>query len=159
MLLSDAGPNKLLFASAGSFIAIGAIVAFDYACFSENPILLAPFGASATLLFYSHAAEFSQPRNVILGHLISCSIGVTCSQVFSPALAAPCAVALAIAAMGSSGNVHPPAGGTALLSVLGHPLYKGYSILVPTGAGAMFLCAFAACWNNLHPSLRYPRKL
>ena len=82
------------------------------------------FGASAVLLYGAPQVPFSQPRNVLGGHMLSCAVGVACHQLISlpmgsPWLAAPVAVAGSIMLMHSTRSLHPPAGGTTLIAVLG----------------------------------------
>ena len=149
-------PDPVIYGGMGAFIGIGLIVGFDTASVLENPLLLAPFGASATLVFGVPTAVFSQPKNVLLGHGMSCFIGTTSVLCLPHEIAAPAAVSCALVTMSKTKCMHPPAGGTALLAVLGHPIYESYALLLPTLAGAAALCTTAAVWNNMHPLLRYP---
>lgn len=64
------------------------------------PLLVAPMGASAVLLFAVPASPLAQPWSIIGGNLVSATIGVTCANVIGdPTLAAALAVALAICGM------------------------------------------------------------
>ena len=55
---------------------------------AEVLLLTAPMGASAALVFGAPALPFSQPRNVIGGHVVSAVCGVATSVALcSPALA------------------------------------------------------------------------
>ena len=38
-------------------------------------VLLGSFGATCVLIFGAHAAPFSQPRNVVCGHMLSAFVG------------------------------------------------------------------------------------
>lgn len=85
--------------------------------------LVASFGASSVLLYGKPESPFSQPRNFVLGHVLSALIGVAVMRLFcinshgddylwvSGALAVSCASVV----MKISGTVHPPCGATALL--------------------------------------------
>src|SRR5471030_191501 len=87
------------------------------------PLLVAPMGASAVLLFAVPASPLAQPWSIIGGNLVSATIGVTCAQVVAdPTLAAALAVALSIAGMFALRCVHPPSGAVALTAVLGGPV-------------------------------------
>lgn len=117
--------------------------------------LATAFGASAVLLYGAPAVPFSQPRNVIGGHMLSCAVGVGCHEwitvpMGTPALAAAVAVSTSIMGMHATRTLHPPAGGTALIAVMGseslHAL--GFQLLVPTATGASILVALAL-GNNL----------
>ena len=146
-----------------SFVGIGALstIHFGICDGSDLTMVLGSFGASAVLLYGAPAVPFSQPRNVVGGHLLSCAIGVACHEFVSvpmdsPILAAPLAVSCSIVAMHATRTLHPPAGGTTLIAVLGsdrlHDL--GFQLLLPTGSSAAILILVALS-NNL-VRRRYP---
>ena len=83
--------------------------------------LIGSFGASAVLVYGVPMAEFSQPRNVIGGHVLSAFVGVTLYQIFGfeSIWVCPLAVSLAIVAQQSTRTVHPSGGATALIAVIG----------------------------------------
>lgn len=86
------------------------------------PLLVAPMGASAVLLFAVPASPLAQPWPIIGGNTLSAFIGIAVAQaVPDPVLASGIAVALAIAAMSLARCLHPPGGAAALLAVLGGP--------------------------------------
>ena len=74
-------------------------------------LVLGSFGASCVLVFGFPDAPFSQPRNVVLGHVISSLIGLACMQLFGVEWwSVAIAVGTAIAVMMLTRTVHPPAG-------------------------------------------------
>ena len=84
------------------------------------PLLVAPMGASAVLLFAVPASPLAQPWPIIGGNTISAFIGIAVAlTVPNPILAAGIAVALAIGVMSLCRCLHPPGGAAALLAVLG----------------------------------------
>ena len=86
------------------------------------PLLVAPMGASAVLLFGVPASPLAQPWSIIGGNLVSATVGVACASLISdPVAAAALAVGVAIAAMFALRCVHPPSGAVALTAVLGGP--------------------------------------
>ncbi|WP_429322004.1 HPP family protein [Paraburkholderia sp. GAS448] len=86
------------------------------------PLLVAPMGASAVLLFGVPASPLAQPWSIIGGNLVSATVGVACaSWIADPVTAAALAIALAICAMFALRCVHPPSGAVALTAVLGGP--------------------------------------
>jgi CBS domain-containing membrane protein len=86
------------------------------------PMLVAPMGASAVLLFGVPASPLAQPWSIIGGNLVSATVGVACATLISdPVAAAALAVGVAIAAMFALRCVHPPSGAVALTAVLGGP--------------------------------------
>jgi CBS domain-containing membrane protein len=110
------------------------------------PLLVAPMGASAVLLFAVPASPLAQPWSIIGGNLVSATIGVTCASVIAdPTLAAALAVALSICGMFALRCVHPPSGAVALTAVLGGPAIHalGYRFVLEPIAiqSAALLCA------------------
>ncbi|MCW9025892.1 MAG: HPP family protein [Thiovulaceae bacterium] len=66
--------SEVIFAWIGGFIAISII---GYFTMSYNLLfVMGSFGASCVLLFAFPKSPFSQPRNLILGHLFSTFIGL-----------------------------------------------------------------------------------
>eukprot|EP01050_Picozoa_sp_SAG11_P007401 SAG11_NODE_616_length_8192_cov_9.386136_3_plen_181_part_00 len=157
-------------AGAGSFVGIGALCAYHYGIEgTEMSMVLGSFGASAVLVFGFPAAPFSQPRAVLGGHLLCATVGVSTHFVVAqllgnalsaPMLAAPLGVALATSSMIMLGVVHPPAGGTCLIAILGSDTIHemGFWFLLPTCAGAFGLVFSGWLLNNLSSdeANRYP---
>ena len=116
--------------------------------------LIGSFGASAVLVYGVPMAEFSQPRNVIGGHVISAFVGVTLYQIFSfeSIWVCPLAVSLAIVAQQFTRTVHPPGGATALIAVIGgdsiHQIGFIYPFF-PVFAGSTIMVLIAVMINNL----------
>ncbi|KAJ2675332.1 hypothetical protein IWW42_001116 [Coemansia sp. RSA 1085] len=85
------------------------------------PFAIAPAGASAVLIFAVPASPLAQPRNVIVGHVISALIGTFMNALFRHAaesfrwMPAALAVGISIFLMGLTNCYHPPAGATAFL--------------------------------------------
>ena len=117
------------------------------------PLLIAPMGASAVLLFAVPSSPLAQPWSIIGGNLISAFIGVSCASWLSnPLLAAGLAVGLSILAMASLRCIHPPSGAVALTSVLGGPAVTaaGYHfLLTPVALNSAVLTLAAIAYNNL----------
>ena len=94
--------------------------------------------------------------------MLACFIGVSCHEFISvpmgtPILAAPVAVASSIVLMKLTRTLHPPAGGTTLIAVLGSPQLHalGYQLLVPTALDAAILFGVAIAGNRAL-GIRYP---
>lgn len=86
------------------------------------PLLVAPMGASAVVLFAVPASPLAQPWSIIGGNLVSATVGVACANwIADPVDAAALAVALAICFMFALRCIHPPSGAVALTAVLGGP--------------------------------------
>ena len=123
---------------------------------STKLFLIGSFGASAVLLYAAPKSDFAQPRNLLVGQAIAATVGVTAYKLVGGhvGIASGLAVAATIGVMQITNTVHPPAGATALIAVLGpasvHKL--GYMfVLTPVLAGALILLLVAIVMNNLSP--------
>jgi len=106
----------------GGFLGIFGILMTSFQLLDpEVAVYIVPsMGASAVLLFATPHAPFSQPWNVIGGHLFSAIIGVACWHwIPNYVFAASASVGLAISAMVYTRSIHPPGGATALAAVIG----------------------------------------
>ncbi len=116
------------------------------------PLLIAPMGASAVLLFGVPASPLAQPWSIIGGNLVAALIGVTAAHwIASPLVAAAVAVGAALVVMSSLRCVHPPSGAVALTAVLGGPhiVALGYGFVwVPVGLNSLLLTLGAIAYNN-----------
>ncbi|MFJ5487934.1 HPP family protein [Hansschlegelia beijingensis] len=117
------------------------------------PLLIAPMGASAVLLFAVPSSPLAQPWSLIGGNIVAAVIGVTAAR-FVPDLflAAALGVSGAIAVMLALRCVHPPSGAVALTAVVGGPAISqlGYGfVLWPVLANSILLLASAVAYNNL----------
>ncbi|WP_374468122.1 HPP family protein [Phenylobacterium sp.] len=120
---------------------------------SGLPLLVAPIGASAVLVFALPASPVAQPRAVILGNVVAALVGVACAAALPhPALAAAVAVGAAVLAMALLGCLHPPGGaialGAALAAGSGAPLDYAYA-LVPVGLCSALLVAAGAAFGRV----------
>jgi CBS domain-containing membrane protein len=161
--------QEILWASAGAFLGIYAVAisgkVFAHLEGLDPVVLLGSFGAAAVLIYGYPYAEFSQPRNVVLGQVLSALVGVTVTKVMPAGeqipIAGATAVALSILLMHLTRTMHPPGGSTALLAVLGNDRLRemGYQfVLYPVLLGACVLVAVALLVHNLPLSQekRYP---
>lgn len=117
------------------------------------PLLVAPMGASALLIFAIPTSPMAQPWPIIGGNVISALTGLAVSMaVPEPALAAALAVALAIGVMSLTRSLHPPGGAVALTAALGGPAVAAYGIgfaLVPVGLNAIVLTLAGSLFHRL----------
>lgn len=137
----------------GAAVAIGLIAYLTE--ISQQPILMAPLGASAVLAFGVPDSPLAQPRNIIGGHVLTALVGMIFLTTFGDAWwSMGLAVATAIALMQVTRTVHPPAGANPLLVIM-----LGVSwdfLLTPVLAGAVVLAVCAIVFNNLAKTRRYP---
>jgi len=131
----------------------------------DGAYVIGSFGAAAVLIYGAPMAEFSQPRNLLLGNVISAIAGVTAAMLLpekhQAALAGAIAVSCAILFMHLTRSLHPPGGATALIAVIGGDAIRelGYLYAVfPVLLGSMILLVVALVVNNLsrHPARHYP---
>jgi CBS domain-containing membrane protein len=117
------------------------------------PWLIAPMGASAVLVFMLPASPLAQPWPLIGGNLIAAAIGLVAHQLVpQPVLAAALAVGFAILAMRLTQSLHPPAGGTALLTALATPAVQAagwHFLLWPVALNVLAMAGVGWAWNRL----------
>ncbi|KQT64422.1 MULTISPECIES: HPP family protein [unclassified Aureimonas] len=142
--------------AAGALLGILATGLVSRAAVGEGaalPILIAPMGASAVLLFAVPASPLAQPWSILGGNLVSAFVGVSVARLVpDPMLAASLAISMAIAAMMALRCLHPPSGAVALTAVLGGPAITGLGygfLLWPVLANSLLLLAGALVFNNL----------
>lgn len=145
--------KAILLAWLGSFLAIGSVGLLAH--LSGTPLVLGSFGASCVLLFGFPEAPFSQPRNVILGHVLSSLVGLVFLAWLGPSWwSTGLALATAIALMLATRTVHPPAGSNPVIVMLADP---GWSFLAfPTALGAVLLVLAAFIFHGTVTRGRYP---
>jgi CBS-domain-containing membrane protein len=158
--------KKIIWSWIGAFFGIYLVASLAF-YMSDNPVgsmfVIGSFGASAVLVYGAPLAEFSQPRNLIGGSVLSALIGVAVYQVFTDYIVLACALAvsLSIAIMYITRTLHPPGGATALIAVIGgenvHQLGFLYA-LTPVFLGSLLLLLVALVVNNLStdPKRHYP---
>ena len=151
-----------IISAVGGFIGILLTlwISLHYLGTQGAVLLVASMGASAVLLFAVPHGALSQPWSLLGGHVVSAVIGIACAQgVSNMLIAAPLAVALAIAAMHYLRCIHPPGGATAITAVIGgsqvHALGFQF-VLTPVLLNAVILLLAAIAVNYAFPWRRYP---
>lgn len=119
-------------------------------------LIVAPFGATAVLLFGNPGSPLAQPRNVVMGSAIAALVSVLCVQLLGPA---PWVMGLAVGATMALGQrlrcLHPPAGALAVLGVLQHAQLS--YLCFPVLPGAVLLVLLAALYHRISGlGHRYP---
>ena len=159
-----ATPTRMMFAgrigwlrgAIGGAIAIALTALIGRLALGSDPALpwlVASMGASAVLVFVLPASPLAQPWPVFGSHLVAAAVGVGVHAVLGASwLSAGLAVGLAIAAMSLLRCLHPPAGGTVLLTALSTPAVAaaGLGFLVmPLALNVLVLLAAGFAWNRL----------
>jgi CBS-domain-containing membrane protein len=147
----------------GSFVGIGILAYIQSIHFEGNDAvyLIGSFGASSVLVYGIIQSPFSQPRNLVGGHLISAIVGVTVHKIVPDIIwiAAPLAVSFSIIFMQMTKTLHPPGGATALIAIIGSDKIKslGYMyVFSPVLIGVLILLVVALIFNNMTSSRTYP---
>lgn len=156
------GFAEIFWSWLGSVIGIASVGYLSSAYFEPRDLtlIIGSFGASAVLVYAAIKSPLAQPRNLIGGHVVSATVGVSAYQVMGDTwMASAFAVSFAIALMLLTGTLHPPGGATALIAVIGsekiHNLGYLY-VLVPALAGALVMLMIALLVNNLAEGRKYP---
>ncbi|KAH6627446.1 HPP family-domain-containing protein [Chaetomium tenue] len=128
------------------------------------PTIIGSFGAAAVLKFYAIESPLAQPRNAILGQLISALVGIAICKLLALSphfeavrwLGASLACACATALMALTGTVHPPAGATALMAVLDDRVAgMGWFLVCPLVLGCCLMVVVAMLVNNVQRRFPY----
>lgn len=155
-ILAGARLSDRLVACAGAALGLAVTVLGGAALLpqgAELPVIVAPLGASAVLLFAVPASPLAQPWPVIGGNVLSALVGVAVFRLVpSLPLAAGLAVGAAILLMSLLRCLHPPGGAAALTAVIGGPAIHaaGFGFaLVPVGVNSVALVLTALAVHRL----------
>ncbi len=158
-------PADHIWTFLGAFTAIAAIGLLQQSRFTaqDDVFLIGSFGASCVLIFGATHSPLAQPRNLVGGHLLGSLIGVAIHKLVPDPfwLSSALAVSLSIVGMQITKTMHPPAGATALIAIIGSEKIKakalgfGYT-LSPVLTGVCVLLATALIVNNIPPKRSYP---
>lgn len=160
--LSGAAP--ILMAGLARWLpgALGAAIAITLTGYATHllvmgepalPWLVASMGATSVLVFVVPASPLAQPWPVAGGHLLAAAMGLLARQAAAePWIAAGLAVGLAISVMKLARCLHPPAGGTALITALAAPGSAAAGIgflLEPVAVNIAVLLGFGLVWHRV----------
>lgn len=147
---ADRAIRDRLIAGMGALIGIvatGLLIRSLADAGAHMPLLIAPIGAAAVLLFALPASPMAQPWPVLGGNIVSAVVGVSVARIGAdPMFAAGLAVGCAIIVMALLRCLHPPGASVALTAVVGGPAIHamGYGfVLAPVGIGTVLLLATA----------------
>lgn len=153
--------EKLRSGLAGGAAILLLTLALHHLPQHDYPLLmLASMASSTALLFAAPHSPFSQPWNLVGGHLISALVGWICSLlIVDPAISAGTAVGLSIFLMYILKCLHPPSAATALAIVLSSAQFHSMgwhwgAVIVIANVGILLLLTLLI--NNIVPGRRYP---
>jgi CBS-domain-containing membrane protein len=140
---------------SGIGAVIGMMTVGGLAIETGIPLLIAPFGATAVLIFGQPKSPLAQPANVIGGYLLAALFGAAAVFLF-PELwwMAAIAVGLAIAGMLALRITHPPAGAVPLVAFGSH--LGGPTLFLVVFLGGVLLVAIAVVHHLIPPRHQYP---
>ena len=148
-------------AALGAMLGIGIAALLATAAtdglFLRHFVLMAPFGATATLIFAAPNSPLAQPWPVFVGTLVSALVAVAVSMaVPQTVVAAPLAVALAIFVMALCRATHPPGGAVALMVPLAGPAHADPAWpFLPLALGTLLLIGIGVLFARA-TGRRYP---
>lgn len=155
-LLAGARPVERIVGAVGAIICIAltiVVCAELPLAAMDLPIIVAPLGASAVLIFAVPSSPLAQPWSVVGGNMISTLVGVAAFQfVPSPAIAAGLAVGGAILLMSLCRCLHPPGGAAALTAVIGSQGIHaaGYAFaFAPVGINSIALVSLGMFFHQM----------
>jgi CBS-domain-containing membrane protein len=181
MLLRKLHPRyeTYVFATIGSFISILLIEAImststAFRNVYHSPSIVTSFGASAVLVFGVIEAPLAQPRNVMIGQLVSAVLAISITKLwglaypdyvhhlsntaFYPPGFVNGALCMSLALLGQMvlGAVHPPGGATALAAATDPVIVRLSWHYIPVVlASSAIMLAWALVINNVGRR-RYP---
>lgn len=155
-LLAGARFSDRLIACLGALIGIALtiVVCRELPLAVETlPIIVAPLGASAVLVFAVPASPLAQPWPVVGGNTLSALIGVMAFETIpNLTIAAGVAVGLAILVMSLCRCLHPPGGAAALTAVIGtQDIHEAsyYFAFTPVALNSIALISVAMLFHRL----------
>ena len=148
--------EALVHIKSGTGALVGMTVVGGIAALTGLPLLLAPFGATAVLLFGQPESPLAQPANVFGGYVLGAVVSVLLLGLLTPSWwVATIAVGIVIALMAAFRVTHPPAGAVPLVA-FSTGMHPEMLFLVTLG-GALCLVAMAVVHHWLPPRRVYPK--
>lgn len=151
--------NILKAISAGAFSAItlSALVFLD--SLDDYGIwLMAPFGATAVLVFGVPSSPLARPKNVIVGHFLTALIGVIFTSFIGvDPLSIAIATGLAISVMMLTKTVHPAAGANPILIMVTGQSWTFLFMPVLVGTVFIVLCGLLSQWLLKNSFVRHKK--
>jgi len=149
---------------AGVTIGILAYITFQSVLAGTNYglWLAASFGSSVVVVFGYPENEFSQPKNVLLGHLLCALVGIIFVTLFNITqdrsiffITIGLAVGISVMLMMAFKITHPPAGGNTIVVMLTQDSFQ--FLVFPIMAGAITIIIGGIIYNRLLLKRKYPQ--
>ena len=142
---------------SGTGALIGMTLVGALAALTGLPLLLAPFGATAVLLFGQPESPLAQPANVFGGYVIAAVASWLMLGLLIPTWwVATIAVGIVIGLMLALRVTHPPAGAVPLVAFSTH--MHPEMLFIATLGGALCLVLVAIVHHWVPPRRVYPKR-
>lgn len=150
--------ETLVLLKSGLGAVVGMTLVGALAAMTGLPLLLAPFGATAVLLFGQHNSPLAQPANIFGGYLVAALLSLALFTVLPHVWwVATLTCGLTVALMLLLRVTHPPAGAIPLVALGSSlPLLELMGCVL---AGTVCLVAVGVVHHRLvPPRMAYPRR-
>lgn len=141
-------------AGVGACFSIGLLTLLE-SNMTEVALVMAPFGATAVLVFGVPSSPLAQAKNVICGHVLTATIGIVFAQYVG---VTPWTLAIAtgfgVTAMLVTKTTHPPAGANPMLIMLAGQSWN--FLLTPVLVGAVSIVIVGRIMKVIHKPLLGP---
>ena len=133
--------------------ALGAIICISFIAYLDKYFdgaiwLIPPFGATMVLVMAVHSSPLAQPKNIILGHILSALSGVIVLFLIGDSfLTLGIAVGLSVFVMMVTKTIHPPAGANPIIVILTGAGIE--FVFLPVALGSIIIVIFAVVYNRL----------
>jgi CBS-domain-containing membrane protein len=145
--------TELVISATGGLIAMTMISII--AIYLGYPMVLGPIAASSLLIFGAHNGPFSQPRQIIGGHLIASFASLTIWDVFGRSyFTMGITLAVVIILIVLTNTIHPPAAASAIVAI---NTGAGWGFIMSILLCSTLLVLFSVLYNNLFESRQYPK--
>lgn len=124
----------------GASVGLALAMVAGLAELFRQPLLLPPFAATAILVLITPDKSFAQPRNIVGGYLICCTLALAVGAWMPiSGLVAAGAVGVAVGLMLVTDTLHPPGAATLLLLLLAPrtPDWRVVFGVVPLGVAVL----------------------
>ncbi|WP_246624575.1 HPP family protein [Oceanobacter mangrovi] len=158
LLISRINTSGLITALLAGMGAAACITALSYIGELGHGLwLMAPFGATMVILFGLPASPLAQPRNIVLGHLLTTAVGLGCLTLFGVhGWSLGLAVGLAVMLMMLTDTLHPPAGANPLLAMLTGASW--HFLVTPVAVGVFTIVLFGYGYHRWVSGKPWPQR-
>lgn len=148
-------PREMVRAGIGALMGLGVVGLLFLVPGLDSELgwyMIAPFGATAVLVFAAPSSPLAQPFPAVVGNTVAALVGVTVTKLVPGLeLRVALAVGLSVGVMILVRAVHPPAGAVAMTAALSPDAIDALGFrfaLVPVAIGTVLLVGIAAVYGR-----------